>query len=483
MPAGPARRLNVATAAVKSVGGVLPVNIPHRIKIVQSGAPIRQYLDRVTLRARLPLLAATAAICVAQGLVGQSAMFRGGPDHRGVYDSPAPSLQTLVWKFKTPGRVISSPAVAGDVIYVGSTDGSLYGVNRADGTRRWAFATRGPIASSPAVSGNLVYVSSVDGNVYAVDAATGTARWTFATKGERRFTAPGIHGAIPRTERMPDPFDVFLSSPVVAGGVVYIGSGDQHVYALDAATGALRWSFATGDVVHASPAVADGVVFIGSWDRNLYALDAATGREVWRYTTGNDTTIYNQIGIASSAAVVNGTVFVGARDGHFHAVDAKTGALRWKLDNRGGWTIASPAVRDGIVYFPTSDGRRFKALDAATGEVRIDLQNAAISFSSPAIAGDVAFYGTSDGYLNAVGLRDGRLLSRFQTDGSKENGARFTGEDGVMNTGPMYPDRTLDGMMIGMRTMMTLGSVLSSPVVAGGVVYFGSTDGHLYAVR
>ena len=52
-----------------------------------------------------------------------------------------------------------------------------------------------------------------------------------------------------------------------------------------------------------------------------------------------------------------------------------------------------------------------------------------------------------------------------------------------MQTGPMYPDRTLDGMMIGMRTMMTLGSVLSSPTVVGGVVFFGSTDGHIYAVR
>jgi outer membrane protein assembly factor BamB len=38
-------------------------------------------------------------------------------------------------------------------------------------------------------------------------------------------------------------------------------------------------------------------------------------------------------------------------------------------------------------------------------------------------------------------------------------------------------------MMIGMRTMMTLGSVLSSPTVVGGVVYFGSTDGNVYAVR
>ena len=47
----------------------------------------------------------------------------------------------------------------------------------------------------------------------------------------------------------------------------------------------------------------------------------------------------------------------------------------------------------------------------------------------------------------------------------------------------MYPDRTLDGMMIGMRTMMTVGSVLSSPVVVGGVLYVGSTDGTLYALR
>ena len=428
-------------------------------------------------------LAALAAPILVSGLAAQSPMFRGGPAHLGVYASPAPSLETLVWKFETAGRVISTPAVVGDLVYVGSTDGALYAVNRADGTQRWKFETEGPIASSPAVSDGMVYVSSLDGNIYAVDIASGTVRWAFATQGERRFTAPGIHGAIPRTERMPDPFDVFLSSPTVVQGTIYIGSGDQHVYALDAATGALKWSFETGDVVHASPAVVDGVVYIGSWDRNLYALDAATGRERWHYTTGNDTTIYNQIGIASSAAVVDGLVFVGGRDGHFHVVDARTGNRRWVHDNKMGWTIASPAVKNGVVYFPTSDGRRFKALDAGSGAVLFDLQNAAISFSSPAIAGDVAYYGSSDGYLNAVDIVHGTLLARFQTDGSKANGGPYTGEDGVFRAGPMYPDRTLDGMMIGMRTMMTVGSVLSSPVVADGVVYFGSTDGHLYAVR
>lgn len=436
---------------------------------------------------RVLIVQHVAAVIVLSGVVSesgaQSAMFRGGPEHLGTYDSPAPTLERLAWKFKTGGRVISSPVVAGDAVYVGSTDGSLYALNRADGTQRWKFDTRGPVSSSPAVANGTVFVASLDGIIYAVEATTGKARWTFATKGERRFTAPGIHGAIPRSERMPDPFDVFLSSPVVAAGVVYIGSGDQHVYALDAATGALRWSFATGDVIHASPAVAEGTVYIGSWDRNLYAIDAMNGRERWRYTTGNDTVIYNQIGIASSAAVANGTVFVGGRDGQFHAVDARTGVLRWKHNNKGGWTIASPAIKGGVVYFPTSDGTRFKALDATTGEVKFDLQNKAVSFSSPAIAGDVAFYGTSDGYLNAVSLKDGSLKATFRTEGSKENGARYTDENGRLRTNLMYPDRTLDGMMIGMRTMMTLGSVLSSPVVVDGVVYFGSTDGYLYAVR
>jgi outer membrane protein assembly factor BamB len=423
------------------------------------------------------------AIAVATPSSAQTAMFRGGPEHLGSYTGPVPALDSVAWKFQTRGRVISSPAVSGGLVVVGSTDGSLYGLNRADGTQRWKFDTKGPVMSSPAIANGLVYVASVDGNIYAVDSATGAQRWAFATRGERRFTAPGIHGAIPRTERMPDPFDVFLSSPTVANGTVYIGSGDQQVYALDAATGTLKWSFATGDVVHAAPALANNTVYIGSWDRNLYALDAATGKEKWRYTTGNDTTIYNQIGLASSPAVAGGMVFVGGRDGKFHAVSAETGKMVWTHDNRGGWTIASPAVRDGVVYFPTSDGTRFKALEAATGAVKFDLQNKAVSFSSPALVGDVAFYGTSDGYLQAVNLTTGTIRNTFRTEGSKANGDRYTDENGRLKTSLMYPDRTLDGMMIGMRTMQTLGSILSSPTVLDGVLYVGSTDGYLYAIR
>jgi outer membrane protein assembly factor BamB len=409
-------------------------------------------------------------------------MFRGGPDHLGVYDSPAPSLAAVAWKFHAPVRFVSSPVVANGTVYIGGSSRAMYAIDAATGKEKWRFATDGPVNSSPAYGDGLVYVASIDGNVYAVDAATSKKKWSFATEGERRFTAPGIHGAIPKTEMMADPFDVFLSSPVIAGGLLYIGSGDHYVYALDAATGILRSKFKTGDVVHASPAVANGMVYIGSWDRNMYALDAATGAERWRYQTGNDTTIYNQIGIASSAAVANGVVYFGCRDGHFYAVDAATGALRWSHDNHMGWVIASPAVTNGVVYFPTSDGTRFKALDAKTGEVRFNVSNKVVSFSSPAIAGTTIYFGTSDGWLHAIDARTGATIADFQTDGSKENSPKYINEKGEFN-GTLYTERTLDGLVMGMQRMFALGSVLSSPVVSNGLVIFGSTDGNVYALH
>jgi eukaryotic-like serine/threonine-protein kinase len=339
------------------------------------------------------------------------------------------------------------------------------------------------VNSSPLVADGSVYFGSVDGNFYALDARTGKVTWKFQTGGERRFTAPGIHGIQPKTEMMPDPFDLFLSSPALADGKVFFGSGDYNVYALDARTGALQWKFATGNVVHASPAVAGGFVYVGSWDRYLYALDARTGKTIWRFQTGDDTEIYNQVGIASSAAVVNGVVFFGCRDGHFYAVYAKTGTQKWAHDNQKGWVIASPAVLNGVVYFPTSDGTRFKALDAESGRIVFSIQNKDVSFSSPAVLNGLAYYGTTDGWLHAIDIKTGQVAHEFQTDGSKENTGKYLDANGKQDFAKIYPDRTLDGIIVGLSRVHSTGSILSSPVVVDGVLYVGSTDGYLYALK
>ena len=411
-----------------------------------------------------------------------AAMFRGGPAHLGVYDSPAPSLASVKWRFHAKARIVSSPVVSGGVVYVGSNDRNLYAVRAVDGSQIWAFTTKGAVTSSPAVANGLVYASSLDGNVYAVHAASGKLAWKFKTDGERRFTAPGIHGIVPHAEIMPDPFDLFLSSPTVDRGVVYVGSGDHNVYAIDAATGALRWKFQTGNVVHASPAVTGGIAYVGSWDRYFYALDAGTGAVRWKFQTGDDTQIYNQVGIQGSAAVADGTVYFGCRDSHLYALDAATGRVRWTHDEHGSWVISTPAVSNGSVYFTTSDEKMFFGVDANTGAVRFRVPYGAFAFSSPSIAGNVAYYGSFDGRLYGVNVETGTIVARFSTDGSRDNLPQHLDAKGNLDLDSLYPDNTLEGITIGLSRIFTLGSIVGSPAIAGGVLYVGATDGTLYAL-
>ena len=267
----------------------------------------------------------SALLSFTHAYAQDSPMFRNDPGHSGYYAGGVAQLHGVAWKFHTKGEVNSSPAIVHGVVYVGSNDGNLYAIDQRTGSQKWAFQTKGRVPSSPAVANGLVYFGSYDGNFYAIDAGSGKLAWKFPTPGERRFAGTHLHGSIPMGETMPDPFDMYLSSPVLLNGAVYFGSGDGNVYALDAATGSLKWKFQTGDVVHSSPAIADGRVFVGSWDSYLYALDATTGKELWRFKTGEDADTHNQVGIQSSPTVADGVVYFGCRDSNLYAVDAVTG--------------------------------------------------------------------------------------------------------------------------------------------------------------
>ena len=65
---------------------------------------------------------------------------------------------------------------------------------------------------------------------------------------------------------------VIDSSPTVANGIVYVGSQDHKLYALNARTGTTLWTYTAGDIIDSSPTVANGVVYVGSWDGKLYAF-------------------------------------------------------------------------------------------------------------------------------------------------------------------------------------------------------------------
>jgi eukaryotic-like serine/threonine-protein kinase len=435
---------------------------------------------------RLCVLATVlAALCSVQSAQAQESVFRSNAAHTGVYNASGISeFHKVKWQFHSKNAVLSSPIVDGGTVYVGSIDHNFYALDLATGKVTWKFKSESRIQGSAAVSNGSVLFESYDSNFYCLDAATGKLKWKFKTEGERRFAAKHLHGAEPAAETMPDPFDFFLSSPVIANGLVYFGSGDTNVYALDAETGSLKWKFKTGDIVHASPALANGTLFIGSWDSYFYALDADTGKEKWRFKTGEDADTHNQQGIQSSAAVVDGIVYFGCRDSKFYALEAATGKQVWAFSNKGSWVIASPAVKDGKVYFATSDTGLFHALDAKTGSpiFSLDFKHWPM-FSSPALAGDFAYIGSHDGRLLAINLKSRNLVWSFDTDGRKQNAATYTKDDGVPKYEAAFFDFFYDDMVSGVSKMMSTGAVLSSPTIAGDTILFGSTDGTLYAIQ
>jgi outer membrane protein assembly factor BamB len=428
------------------------------------------------------ILLAGLALAASPAAFGQN-MFRGDLAHTGVYATRGPrQLKGVKFAFATGGAVVSSPVLAEGALYFGSDDGKLYAIDAATGAEKWHVATEGPVRSSASVVKGRVYFLSYDGVFRAVDALSGEVAWTFATPGERKFQAPGLHGSRPPAQITPDFWDLYQSSPAATERRVYFGSGDGHVYCLDATTGKPVWTFETHDVVHSSPALADGVLYFGSWDSYLYAVDAETGQEKWRFKTGEDPERHNQVGIQSSPAVVDGVVYFGCRDAHLYAVDAQTGQLKWSFDIKPTWINASPAIYRGMAYVPSSIPAAFYGLDLQTGEARLKLDPRVPSFSSPAVADGMAYFGSFNGKLYAVDLDAGKFAWEFQTEASKRDPLGLIKADGTLDFGVIYKSTFYEDAYLAGRQLFSLGGILSSPLVDDGVVFVGSTDGHLYAL-
>jgi len=125
----------------------------------------------------------------------------------------------------------------------------------------------------------------------------------------------------------------------------------------------------------------------------------------------------------------------------------------------------------------------FYALDAKTGAAAFSLSLKWPMFSSPAVAGTKVYIGSNEGKLIAIDTATQKTAWTFQTDGSRENGAAWTQADGGPNYRAAFTDNFYEDGIIGVRKMLSVGAILSSPVAVGDVIFFGSSDGNLYAVQ
>lgn len=204
----------------------------------------------------------------------------------------------VVWKFRhgTNGwPTTGTPAVAGDVVYVGLGTGTrLWAVNLGDGRVVWSFDTGDRITSGVLVQADRVYVATWHGKIFALDRAAGKQLWVYSLNAVHSQTVvDGVGGSM-----------------ALAAGHLYVGDYRGVVLCIDALHGKLTWRFATGAEVLATPVVTSERVYVGSGDGYFYALDTRTGRPAWRYETGE---------IRGSASLANGHLYVGSLTGLVYA--------------------------------------------------------------------------------------------------------------------------------------------------------------------
>jgi hypothetical protein len=175
---------------------------------------------------------------------------------------------------------------------------------------------------------------------------------------------PAGYGSPAWSWNAPEPLS---GQPVVAQGVVAIGTTKGRVFALDERTGAVRWTVDVGSPVFATLAIADGKVIVPTQRGELLALALNDGSRVWTYRGA-------QKGYAASPAVEGNRIYLGSKDGRFHAVDLATGQAAWVFEVGGSNDagaerapiLASAAVLDGRVFFGAENLFAY-GLNASTG--------------------------------------------------------------------------------------------------------------------
>jgi len=391
------------------------------------------------------------------------------------------------WKFKTGGRIFSSPAVTGGLALIGSDDGYLYALDAHSGALKWKFKTGGALSSSPAVNGTAVYFGSYDGYYYAADIRNGKLIWKFRTGGEKHIGGKGYFGMKPSDMEMEDPWDCFLSSPQFhqRGNeqTLYFGSSDSNLYALDARTGILKWKFKTNGIIHSSPAYYLGNLYFGSWDTWFYAVDAETGKEKWKFKTGDEGIMR---GIQSSAAVDSGVVYFGSRDANLYALNAESGKLIWTYPAENAWIVGSPVIHGDDVFVGTSDSYLLLAINKKTGKEAFRFKTNGYVFGTPALTGNTACVGDFTGKMYSIDLvSKGSRWNSFATESRKLHAAASLKNDTLDFS---YAAKGADLYQYAanvkvMNEFYTLGSIVSSPVISDGLLYFGSADGYFYALE
>ena len=175
----------------------------------------------------------------------------------------------LVWQFQTDDRINCSCAIAENFTFVAGCDEHLRVIDISRGQQRSDIPLKTYLIASPAVVGDMLYVGTYASEVVAVNWKKEETVWKYS---DPKRNQP-YHASASVTDRF-----------------VLVGGQDKQFHCIDRATGKGVWAFKTGGPINSSAAVAGDRVFFGSNDGNIYGLDIESGNEVWKFNAGKDIT-------------------------------------------------------------------------------------------------------------------------------------------------------------------------------------------------
>jgi outer membrane protein assembly factor BamB len=277
-----------------------------------------------------------------------------------------------LWALET-GNVQSSPVLDKTKAYIGSDRGILYAVNRKTGQIAWQFnGATNTLLTPPTVSEGTVVVESTDNNLYAVDAASGKQKWKFTRPdGSLGYAAPAIsdggalYGCGETTvyrldlETGKEKWHTYIggksaSSPDLGGGRVYVGGDSTGLSAFSQDDGKQLWNFKgekAGDWFGA-PLYSSGTVYVTTYNRYVYAVDAPTGKVKWSYRLlGNS---LSKPAFDSKRGVLYVTSITFKDNPTLTALDAKTGKSLWSY--KAGYVNGSPVISEDRLFVGSTNG-------------------------------------------------------------------------------------------------------------------------------
>ena len=299
---------------------------------------------------------------------------------------------SVLWRYKTDGKVFSTPAVSGNTVVVGSTDNHVYAFDLESGSLKWKYRCGKSVLGSPTIFGGIVYIGASDNCFRALDLNTGGLVWEYT----------GIKG--------------FIESKSFADSEqVVVGDWANTLYSFHPQNGKLQWSWSNKGSRMLSPAAvfpakANGKIFIATPERVSYALDAKTGKQLWRARGGRESVGLSPDKNHYYIKTMMDTVFAYST-ADLAAVGASTPEILWSSNAGFGYEIAPTPITSiagegkdgaGLLFVPTDKGNII-ALNCKDGSIawKHRFSTALINYIQP-LGGNRILVSAMDGYVGVL---------------------------------------------------------------------------------